>query len=104
MAISRLIVSLALIAFVACLIWGFMTGAPLDLDAFSADPWVFVGTMDLIFGFVLFAVIIAWTEKSPIKAAPWIVALFILGNVVSAVWLLARFNVVRERLRPAQGS
>ena len=101
---SKLVVAAATIAFLAAVGWAFSTGQGLDLAAFSADPWVVVMGADLYLGFVLFAVIIVWNENSLIRAIVWIVPLLIIGNLVSALYLLLNATKIIERLRAARSA
>ena len=102
MGLAKSIVILGMLAFVGLGAWTFSTGAPVDWAAFTADPWVAVGMADLAFGFLLMAVIIGLTERSILRAAPWIIALFIVGNLVAAVYLLANLNKIGPALRRAK--
>ena len=97
------VVALAALAFIASVVWAFSSGQGFDLSAFYSDPWVAVGTADLFFGFTLMSVIIAWNERSPVRAAIWIVPLFFIGNLVSAAYLLVNANRIAGRLGAAEG-
>lgn len=55
-----------------------------------ADPWGVVSLLDLGVGLLFIAVWLALVEPSPWRAAAWIIALFLLGNVVTLVYLLSR--------------
>lgn len=55
-----------------------------------ADPWGVVTLLDLGVGLLFIAVWLALVEPSPWRAAIWIVALFVLGNVVTLAYLLWR--------------
>jgi hypothetical protein len=59
-----------------------------SFGAVADNPWGLVGLVDLYLGFVLFSVVMAATDGR--RAWPWVLALFILGNVVSALWLVLR--------------
>ena len=96
---ARLIIALASIVFIGILVWAFSTGAGFDPDAFTTDPWVATASADLIFGFILLAVVIAWNEPSPVRAALWIVPIFIVGNLVPALYLLLNGRKMVARLR-----
>lgn len=56
----------------------------------SADPWGVVTLLDLGIGLLFVAVWLALVEPSPWRAAVWIIALFVLGNVVTLAYLLSR--------------
>ena len=53
------------------------------------DPWGIVTLIDLYWGFIAFALIVAWFEK-PWVAGLLFVLLCVLGNVVSMLWLAFR--------------
>jgi len=89
---QKTIIAVAAAAFVVIFGWGASTADGLDWAAFTADPWVAVGMADLTLGFVLMSVVIATVEGSLLRAAPWIVALFIVGNLVSAIYLILHFD------------
>ncbi len=55
-----------------------------------ADPWGMVTLLDLGVGLLFIAVWLALVEPSPWRAAIWIIALFLLGNVVTLTYLLWR--------------
>lgn len=55
-----------------------------------ADPWGRATLIDLISGLIFVAAWIAVVEPRPWCAAGWIVALFLLGNVITLIFLLWR--------------
>jgi len=59
----------------------------------GAMPWGLVSLIDLYLGFAVLAVLIALVEL-PTRAAGWIIALFILGNVVGAAWFAWRLPTI----------
>lgn len=61
-----------------------------------ADPWGVVTLLDLGVGLLFVAVWLALVEPSPWRAAVWIIALFLLGNVVTLAYLLCRTCKVRH--------
>ena len=99
---ARTVIILASLVFIGVLVWAFSTGAGFDLAAFTTDPWVATASADLIFGFILLAVVIAWNEPSPVRAALWIVPIFIVGNLVPALYLLLNGRKMVERLRGSE--
>ncbi|KAB2931693.1 MAG: DUF1475 domain-containing protein [Candidatus Contendobacter sp.] len=62
----------------------------------AADPWGVVTLLDLGVGLLFVAVWLALVEPSPWRAAVWIIALFLLGNVVTLTYLLWRTCQVRH--------
>lgn len=79
------------LALVALIIWaGFNANFLGSFGQVVADPWGLVAIADLYFGFVLFAgVILAVDGVKPVSFI-WLLALFCLGNVLSALWLILR--------------
>lgn len=61
-----------------------------------ADPWGRVTLIDLIVGLIFVAAWIAVVEPRPWCAAGWIVALFLLGNVITLIFLLWRTRRARR--------
>ena len=80
------------------LIAGSHSGVLASLHAIAANPWGVVVLLDLGIGLLFIAVWLALVEPSPLRAVAWIVALLLLGNVVTLVYLLSRTYRVR-RLR-----
>ncbi len=64
----------------------------------GAMPWGLVSLIDLYLGFAVLAVLIAFVEP-PLKAVGWVVALFILGNVVGAAWFAWRLPTLVAAFR-----
>ena len=61
-----------------------------------ADPWGVVTLLDLGIGLLFVAVWLALVEPSPRRAVAWIVALLLLGNVITLVYLLSRTCRARQ--------
>ncbi len=61
-----------------------------------ADPWGVVTLLDLGVGLLFVAIWLALVEPNPWRAATWIVALLLLGNVVTLAYLLWRTCKVRH--------
>ena len=76
---------------------------PTLVGFFSAikEPWSMVILMDFVFGCLLFSWIIYFVEGSAKAAIPWAVALFIVGNIVGAIYLLTRFDKIKQRIGTA---
>ena len=72
-----------------------------------ANPWGVVTLLDLGIGLLFVAIWLALVEPNPWAAAAWIIALFLLGNVVTLAYLLSRTcraRNLRERVLPGHGS
>ena len=100
---AKLVIALASLVFIGVIGWAFSTGQGFEWAAFTTDPWVITASVDLIFGFILMAVVIAWNEASAVRAALWIIPMFILGNLVPALYLLLNGRRMVARLRGLQG-
>jgi len=98
----KIIIAAVTILFAGFTLWTFIEFPPLDGAAFYTDPWVALGMADLAAGFILMSVVIALVEGSAARAAPWIIAIFILGNFVSGVFLFVRFEKISALLRGSQ--
>ena len=61
-----------------------------------ADPWGVVTLLDLGVGLLFVAVWLALVEPNPWRAAAWIIALLLLGNVITLVYLLSRTCQARQ--------
>lgn len=65
-----------------------------------AKPWGIVSMADLYLGFVLASVVIVIAETDRRVALAWVVPIFVLGNVVTALWFALRgLPKLRARLR-----
>ncbi len=68
-------------------------------DWLFSHPWGLVTLVDLYLGFLLFAGVIALVERTWYGRVLWIVPLFVLGNVWSALWLIFRAGRLVHALR-----
>jgi hypothetical protein len=93
----KIIVGLAIAAFVVAMGWGASNKWPIDMDVFTSDPWVTVMLTDMMIGFVLISVIIYIVEPVKWKALCWILPLFIIGNGLSGLWLLLNLNKIQSK-------
>lgn len=74
----------------AILIAGSHSSVLAGLRYVIANPWGVVTLLDLGVGLLFVAVWLALVEPNRWRAAVWIAALFILGNVVTLAYLLSR--------------
>lgn len=87
---TRILVSLCLITLIATIAYATSVG-----DFFREGsqllemPWGVVTLVDVYAGFALFSGWIVSRERRGWQAACWIVALLLLGNVVSCIYVLA---------------
>ena len=100
MTIMRLVIAALGLALAIMCVWAAMNGHFLDeFGLVSGLAWGKVSLVDLYLGFALFAVIITLTE--PVKvSAPLVISLFLLGNIVAAIWLAIRLPKLVSLLRP----
>lgn len=100
MTILRTILAVLGLAFGATIVWAIAAGNFGQAGSFlTTDPWGIVTLADLYFGFVLFALIIFFFERSW-WAAFWIVPIPFLGNVWVVIWLIYRLPQIAQRLKP----
>ncbi|MCC6297209.1 MAG: hypothetical protein IT469_10930 [Pseudomonadales bacterium] len=92
-------VTLYLLGFLAVFVWAVL--ADPGLGGFLAvlrEPWGLVVTLDFVFGCLLLTWVIYFIEGSARAAVLWGVALFVIGNIVGAIYLLTRLERIRGRL------
>lgn len=97
----RIISAILGLAFVGSIIWGFADGRsviPL-LDVMLEQPWGIVTLADLYLGFVLFAGLIILLEPNRKAGIVWGLSIVLLGNFVTAAWIVFRLPHVLARLR-----
>ena len=97
MSISKAAAWLALAGFVAVFAFGLSIDPGFNIDFSNLGIWIQVMIADLYVGFLLFAIIIFIVEPNKLKALCWCAPLFILGNGVSAVWLILNVDKIRDR-------
>lgn len=69
------------------------------------QTWAFQVTTDLLFGFVLFAVLVYTLENSLKKALMWFVIANFIGNPAFAIYLLINLDKLGSaRLQPSEAS
>ena len=87
-----------LLAWAAYLAWTIVSALQVESvfvagPRLARDPWTWVTIVDVYLGFVVFAGFLVARERRPARYLPWLAGVFVLGNVVSAVylaWVLAR--------------
>lgn len=99
MNIIKPVTILYLLFFIALFIWA-AVGDP-KLSGFLQtinEPWNIVVLVDFVFGCLMFSWMIFFVEGSAKATLPWAVALFIVGNIISAAYILLRYNKIRDRI------
>jgi len=104
MILLRNVILAGALALIGAIVWAMGADdrglAPVLLEMLS-EPWSVVTLIDLYFGFILCAVVIALFERSWPARALWIFPIFVLGNVWTAVWFVLRLPEMARRLRGA---
>ena len=62
------------------------------LPRMAADPWTLATFFDTYFGFLWFWLWIAATERSFLAKILWLLAIFLLGNLAMAAFVLLRLH------------
>lgn len=99
MQAPKLTIALYLLGFIGVFAWA--VAADPTLAGFVAvlrEPWGLVVTLDFAFGCLLLTWLIYFIEGSARAALLWGVALFVVGNIVGAIYLLTRLERIRGRL------
>ena len=77
------------VAMLGALAYGFVAG---DLLADAADlwaiPWGRVSVIDVYAGLAVVAAVVIARERRPARWVPWVLALAVLGNLATAVYVL----------------
>ena len=85
----RVLAALGAAAMVAVIGYAFAAGDILAEGKWLfANPWGRVSLVDLYVGFALVGCWIVARERSLRRAAPWILALMVLGNLTTCVYVL----------------
>lgn len=89
---------IVLVAWAAYLAWTIVAAMHVESvlaagPRIAQDPWTWVTITDVYLGFVVFAAFLVARERRFSRCLPWLVGVFLLGNVVTAgylAWVLAR--------------
>ncbi len=85
---------------VAIIVWAGMNANFWDsFGRIVADPWGIVSLVDLYLGFIVASVVIVLFERNIGVAAIWVVPVYFLGNIITAIWLAWRLPELVRRLR-----
>lgn len=92
-------VGLYLVAFGALFIWALIKD-PTFSGFFNSlvEPWVLTVWLDFVFGCLLLSWMIYLVEGSVKATLMWAIPLFIVGNIVGAIYLLLNVNKIKARI------
>lgn len=103
MTFWRVMIAMAGLALAASIVWASFAGAIFEEGgAILAMPWGVVTFIDLYAGFFIGAVAIAWLEPKRWLGIALALSVFVLGNVVTAAWVVWRAPMIASRLRAVQ--
>lgn len=85
------IVGIAGLVFVALCALAYGSVGWSGFDRVLAQPWGLVTLADVMLGGVCMGAVIFASEPDKRIAAAWTVPIFLLGHVVSVMWLVSRF-------------
>lgn len=104
MTILRAAIGIGGLALLGVVLWAAFSlqdlhGGFMDqLAVLTTLPWGVATLADLVFGFVLFSVLVFLTERSWLVAALWAAPVFFLGNIWAAVWFVVRLPHLAKQL------
>ena len=70
----------------------------------TQDLWGWTALVDLYLGFLIAAIIVSLVEKDRISQLFWIVPIFFLGNIWTALWFIFRWPRIVSLLRDGRNS
>jgi hypothetical protein len=89
MKIAKIVAWIGLLAMTIALLNGFINGSFFDDGTVIVNnPWGIVSLVDLYVGFILFALWIAFREKTILSSVIWIISLMILGFFIGSLYVL----------------
>ena len=89
MKVAKILAWVGLLAMTIALLNGFMNGDFFeDGNLILNNPWGIVSLVDLYVGFILFAMWIAFREKTLISSILWIISLMVLGFFIGSLYVL----------------
>jgi hypothetical protein len=89
MRIAKVLAWIGLFSMTAVLVYGFGFGDFLEEGKrLLSMPWGIVSLVDLYVGFMLFSAWIVYREKSPFRAAVWVLLMMVLGFFTASLYSL----------------
>jgi len=89
--IARLIVGFVGLGFVGLCAYAYNSIGWQGFDRVLAEPWGLVTLSDVLVGAVCMNVIIFFSEDDWRVALAWGAPIFVLGHVISCVWIVSRY-------------
>jgi hypothetical protein len=91
-----IVVGSATVVMAAALGWGAVSGElAVEGSALLRMPWGLVSLVEIYVGITLFACWIFWREANSVRAGAWTVAVVLIGNLVSCVYVLLALRAAR---------
>lgn len=82
-------VGIATTVMAAALAWGLFKGnLSAEGGALLRMPWGLVSLIEIYVGMALFGCWVFWREASPVRSSMWMLAVALIGNVVSCAYVL----------------
>lgn len=83
--------ALLTLALTGMIIWASLEKSVIEIfKVMWAERWGIVTLVDLYTGFIVTGTWICLLERRPLRCAAWLVAIFFLGNLATAVFVLYR--------------
>ena len=80
-----------LVAMLCVTSWASMQVALWEMPrAVATHPWFIATLFDTYFAFLAFWLWVAWRERKWWRSLLWLVAIFLLGNIAMAIYMLIR--------------
>ncbi|MEO0497130.1 MAG: hypothetical protein AAF141_07125 [Pseudomonadota bacterium] len=96
----RIIAAIGGLILAVAIFWAFGVEPFWDgVEVVTSSPWGQVTLIDLYLGFVLHAVLIFIFERDTLQKLIWVLPIFFLGNVWTAIWFVLRAPQIVARLR-----
>lgn len=87
---ARLVLWIALAAFIWVLVWAMINHSLPSFAAIFAQPWFVVTIADFYLGVLCLGGVMLAFEKSLLTTLAWFLPLCFLGNIVAVIWVTVR--------------
>jgi hypothetical protein len=89
-------VGIATAVMAIALAWGLFKGNfSAEGSALLRMPWGVVSLVEIYVGMTLFGCWVFWREASPVRSGVWMLAVALIGNIVSCVYVLMALRSAR---------